>query len=250
MTLRQLLGRAYRGITASPRSPLRPVLEAIKFSRRVSGVRRGLRALGALPAGAPIELRYLEDIRRSWGNPSWTADAGFLREVAAAVRSRPGAVLDCGSGLSTLVAATVAARHGGVVWSLEQDRSWYEYMARVIEALRLGNVRLFHTPLRTFADFAWFDLERVELPSRFSIVSVDGPAVVRSAFPPEIYAAWRVGVVPVLRSRGIAWEEILLDDVEDLRSPALAERWRREGIPTIEIDTPTGKLLKGPGPAT
>ena len=249
LTLRQVLGRIYRGLTASRYSPLRPVVEAIGFSRCMRRVRKGLLALREIPEGTPIELSHLERLREAWGNPAWTADAGFLREVAAAVRARPGPVLDCGSGLSTVICAAFAARHGAVVYSLEQDQRWYGYMRRVIEALHLDNVRLWHTPLRSYGDFAWFDLGTIELPRHFPTVSCDGPAVVRSAFPSHQYAAWRVGVVIVLKSLGVSFDEILLDDVEDLRSAALAERWRREGIPTTEIDTATGRLLRGFGKA-
>ncbi len=207
-----------------------------------------MRELRGVPDGMPIELSHLERIREVWGNPGWTADAGFLLEVASAVRSRPGPVLDCGSGLSTVVCATLAARHGATVWSLEQDRRWYEYMCRVIVALGLDNVRLSYTPLRSYADFAWFDLGTIELPPHFSTVSCDGPAVLRSAFPSELYEAWRVGVVIVLKDLGISFDEILLDDVaEDRRSAALIERWHREGIPTAEIETATGKLLRAHG---
>ncbi len=243
--LRRLLGRIYRGVTGSRYSPLRPVVEAARFSRSMRGVRRGLVELRAIPDGTPVSVELLERIREAWGNPAWTADAGFLREVASAVRNRPGPVLDCGSGLSTVICAALAGRHGAIVWSLEQDRGWYRHMGRVIDALRLDNVRLWYTPLRSYGDFAWFDLGAIELPRHFPVVSCDGPSVMRSAFPPDLYAAWRVGVVMVLQTLGITFAEILLDDGEDLRSAALAERWRREGIPTVEVATPTGKLLRG-----
>jgi hypothetical protein len=74
------------------------------------------------------------------------------------------------------------------------------------------------------------------LPDHFAVVSCDGPAVVRSD------AAWRVGVVIVLKNRGITFDEILLDDVDDPRSGALIERWQREGL---TVETATGKLLRG-----
>jgi hypothetical protein len=188
-------------------------------------------------------------LREAWGNSAWAADAGFLLEVGTAVRGRPGPVLDCGSGLSTIVCAALAARHDAVVWSFEQDREWYEYMRRAIEALHLDNVRLRHTPLRPYQGFVWFDLGAIELPDHFPVVVVDGPAVFRAAFAPELYEAWRVGVVIVLGSLGVSFDEILLDDVEDRRSSALVDRWDREGLRMVEIETPTGRLLKGHGKA-
>ena len=69
------------------------------------------------------------------------------------------------------------------VWSLEQDRSWYEYMGRVLKALHLDNVRLWYTPLRSYGEFAWFDLGTMVLPRHFPIVSCDGPACFTGSFP-------------------------------------------------------------------
>ncbi len=204
-----------------------------------------LPGLRELPDGRGYEESHLEPIREAWENPGWTADAGFLAAVATTVRGRPGPVLDCGSGLSTVICAYLAAQHGATVWSLEQDRRWYEYMRRVIRALRLDNVELRYAPLRSHGDFAWFDIGGIVLPGHFPTVVCDGPAVFRSAFGPVVYHAWRVGAVMVLRSRGISFDEILLDDVEDERFPALAERWRREGVATTEVATPTGRLLRG-----
>lgn len=192
-----------------------------------------------------LDLVLMARIRSGWTNTGWAADAGYLREVAARVWRRPGPVLDCGSGLSTVILAAVASRHGATVWSLEQDRSWCEYMKRMLDALRIDNVVLWHAPLRSYGGYLWFDLGSRELPPHFPTVACDGPAVRRRAGTPEEVAAWRSGVVPVLHDRGVTFDEIVLDDFEDARCPALIERWNRAGIATSVVVSPTGTVVVG-----
>ena len=55
----------------------------------------------------------------------------------------------------------------------------------------------------------------------------DGPAVLEP-WGPEIRAAWRVGVLPVLSKQGITVDEVLLDDADEPRAARLLERWRRD----------------------
>lgn len=225
--------------------PFRPLVHALRFRLRMRRVRRRLGELSGVRSLDGIDLALMERIRIAWGNPGWTADGGFLVEVARAVWRRPGPVLDCGSGVSTLVLATIASRHGATVWSLEQDLNWHEYMRKAVVALGLTNVVLWHAPLCPSADLLWYDVSSRELPGHFGTIACDGPAVTRSAGTPEQFDGWRAGVVPVLRGLGIGFDEILLDDVEDRRSGALIERWQREGIETRVVETPTGKLVRG-----
>lgn len=236
-------------------SPLRPAVHAVRFSMRIRRVRAALRELERVTAEDQLDLALMDRIRTAWANTGWTGDAGFLREVAARVWRRPDSVLDCGSGVSTLILASIASRHGAKVWSLEQDQAWYEYMERVLRALGIDNVVLWCAPLRSYGDFLWFDLASRELPPHFATVSCDGPTVRHSAASPQQFDAWRSGILPVLRGLGVSFDEILLDDVEDPRwSAQLIERWQRAGIETHLVATPTGTFVvarpsKAPGRA-
>jgi len=224
-------------------SPLRPAVHAVRSWNRMRALRAGLRELTGVTSEERLDLALIGRIRTAWGNPGWTGDAGFLREVAARVWRCPGPVLDCGSGLSTVILATIASRHGATVWSLEQDRDWYEHMERKLPELGIDNVVLWFAPLRSYGSFLWFDLGAHELPRHFPTVSCDGPAVKNRAGSPEQVAAWRSGVLPVLQELGVSFDEILLDDVEDPRSAGLIERWQHGGLATEVVATPTGSLV-------
>lgn len=224
-------------------SPLRPAVHAVRFWWQMRKVRAGLRALQRVTSEDQLDAALMDRIRNAWANTGWTGDAGFLREVAVRVWRRPGPVLECGSGVSTIILACLASRHGATVWSLEQDESWCEYVQRVLEALRIDNVVLWFTPLRPYGDYLWYDVSSRELPRYFPTVSCDGPAVRPAAGSPEQVAAWRSGVVPVLQGMGVSFDEILLDDAEDSRSAGLIERWQHAGLETHLVVTPTGTLI-------
>jgi hypothetical protein len=187
----------------------------------------------------------IREIRRVWGDHRWAADASFLWEVATRAARGPGPFLDCGSGLSTVVAGALAGRYGTVVWSLEQDEAWYRRMARVVSAIRLDNVVLVHAPLRSYGDFAWYDVERGTLPPELGAVFCDGPAVSRSQWPEPHFSNWRSGVVTVLRDLGITFGELLLDDADDRRCAQLRQRWEEAGVRTEVRATADGPFVVG-----
>lgn len=227
-------------LAAGRRSPFRPIVESVRFSQMIRRLRPSVRELRAITAPDQIDFALLARIHAAWGNRGWSADPGFLHDLAVRVSTAQGNLLDCGSGLSTIVCAALAARNGAVVYSLEQDERWFRYMGRAIRALGLSNVVLWYTPLRSYGDFVWFDLTGRTLPAAFSCVSCDGPSVGRRPWSPEEHANWRVGVVLVLNAMKIRFDEVVLDDAEDDRSPGVIERWRREGLDPLVVQTATG----------
>lgn len=243
--LRRSLRRGLDVLTAGRYSPLRPAIASARFRVRLFRLRRALLRLEGAASIEQIDLALMDDIGRAWGNSSFAADSGFLVAVAGNVWAGRGPVLDCGSGLSTVVAAVIAARNGDTVWSLEQDEEWYHDLRRVLAALSLRNVVLWYAPLRPYGDFVWYDLEGRTLPARFASIACDGPAVHRSAWPAPLYERWRVGVVSVLRERGVVFDNIVLDDATDSRAPGLLERWNAEGLITQPVDTPSGRHIVG-----
>lgn len=243
--LRRLLRRGLDLVSEGRYSPLRPPIASARFHLRLYRLRRSLALLKDAAAPEQVGLELMERIVLAWGNPGWTADAGYLLALARSVWSGKSPVLDCGSGLSTLVAAVIAAREGATVWSLEQDEQWYHAMRRVLASLHVGNVILWYAPLRSYGDYVWYDLDGRNLPSRLGTVACDGPSVRKSVWAPPLFQGWRVGVVLVLRDLGISFDRILLDDASDPRAPGLLARWEESGIMTETTDTPTGRHIVG-----
>ena len=228
------------------RRPIRRAITAVGERRQARALAKFVRTLQREVQSGAINPALLANIRTAWGNEAFSVDQSFLAEVAARCLRNRGNLLDCGSGLSTIVAGTIAEVCGGHVWSLEQDRSWYESMRRVLRDLKLTmSVTLWHAPLRVYGDFVWFDIQLRSLPPEFTYVFCDGPAVFPTEWPDELHGNWRMGVVPVLQTRGVRFGEILLDDAEDERCPRVRDRWAELGVPTEIVTTPTGPFVLG-----
>lgn len=222
---------------------VRRAWERVRGGIRIKRLRRYVRRLKREGAGGRVDLELLGAIRLAWGNAGWVADVGFLAELATRALVGRGPFLECGSGLTTVVAGALAGPRQIPVYALEQSEEWAREMMTLLTALEVEGVVLWHTPLIPQDDFVWFDVREKELPPAFDTVFCDGPSVGKSRWSEEQVLNWRSGVVPVLKRRGIEFREILLDDMDDPRSDRLLARWQAEGLKTRTVATPTGPLL-------
>jgi hypothetical protein len=161
----------------------------------------------AWPPGTVVPSDELLDRARTlWGNTGFSARTEFLRRALALMGEVDGPVLECGSGLSTVLAASVAVSRGVLFTSLEHDQRW---LNRIRITLRLSGLPVTvvrWSPLRDFGDFAWYQAPPATLPDRIALVLCDGP--------PGSTHAGRVGLVPRVRARLAPGARILLDDAD------------------------------------
>lgn len=189
-----------------------------KFSYEIAR----LREFGGAP---PAEL--LTTLSQIWGNAAFIASLDFLSEAAALCNAAHGAVLECGSGLSTLVCAA-AASAGTEIWSLEHDAVWAERTAAAARRSKLKNVHVIHAPLRVYDDsYAWYDAPFDRMPGGFDAVICDGP--------PGSTLGGRYGLLPQGRSRMKPGCVILLDDATRESERGVLERWRSEAEMDVAI---------------
>jgi hypothetical protein len=89
-----------------------PLLRQILSHRRHVAVNRALDQIRRLRPGETPSRATISALHAAWGNPEFIATVSYLEAAAARAVALKGAVLECGSGLSTLLLGTLAERNG------------------------------------------------------------------------------------------------------------------------------------------
>jgi hypothetical protein len=199
-------------------SPVKGAVKGALTARRLS---RALAAVAALPPGQIPDTRLLIELQMGWDNEGMAADTDFLAEVARQALATDGPVLECGSGLTTLLLGLLAGRRGVETWSLEHFPEWRERVGGEVASHHVPRVRVCHAPLRDYGEFSWYDPPLAEMPAQFRLVVCDGP--------PGDTPGGRYGLWPVMRARLPSGSLILLDDVERASEAEALRRWAAEG---------------------
>lgn len=198
--------------------------------RRLDAAIRRLASVRESDAALP---ELLAKLGRGWGDDGFRATGGYLEEVARWASVARGPVLEIGSGLTTLVLATLVGRRGVPVWTLEHDAEFFHNTEAKLKRYNLTNVHLTLAPLHDYGDFCWYDPPLDALPRDFGLVIADGP--------PGDVKGGRFGLLPVLRSHFAPAVVILLDDAERVQEKAVLRKWMSEYGVSYESHARDGK---------
>lgn len=222
----QRLGRAAGWIPAPLRRAARRAAEEFVF-------RRAMRRLVALAPGALPSRRLLAALRFGWANGWYAAHVDYLAEVARLAEATRGPVLECGSGLTTLLLGVLAGRRGVETWALEHSPLWHARVSAAVRRYELPGVHLCLAPLADRGRFEWYDAPLAEMPRAFPLVVCDGP--------PGDTRGGRYGLIPVLGTRLPADALVLLDDAHRPGERETLRRWEQEADFRATLrETPTG----------
>ena len=105
------------------------------------------------------------------GNEPWCASPAFLATAYEMAKEAEGPVLECGSGLSTIVMGLAGAE----VHTLEHDLAWVKKTQAWLDRYGLVNVHLHYAPLREWTAGIWYGLGPEQFPESYSLVVCDGP---------------------------------------------------------------------------
>ena len=160
------------------------------------------------------------DLIYGWGNEGWSALDDYLADCMEHALTAKGPILECGSGLSTVIVGAIAKRRGLCHWALEHTPEWAAKVRRYVKRYNLDSVSLCVSPLKDYGAFCWYDVPLESMPERFSLVICDGP--------PGSTKGGRYGLAPVMRERLKPGCVILLDDTSRQAERATASRWESE----------------------
>jgi len=199
----------------------RPVRRFLRRMHRDLVFRRAMRKFLAAPEdhvepASPV----VADLIYGWGNESWSASATYLTGCIQHALDTHGPILECGSGLSTILVGAVAQRRGLDYWALEHTSTWAARVRRCLERYRIKSVIVCAEPLVNYGDFLWYRPPLESMPPSFALVVCDGP--------PGSTPGGRFGLAPIMRERLKPGCVILLDDASREQELAIARRWEAE----------------------
>ena len=192
--------------------------------------RRAVNHVSKLPLGVTPDRQLLTDLIVGWGNEGFAAQLDYLEEVAARAAVARGPILECGSGLTSIVMGLLAGRRGVEIWSLEHYPEWRTRVMSAVRRSNVPNVQICLAPLQSFGDFQWYSPPLQEMPSEFQLVVCDGP--------PGDTIGGRYGLLPVMRERLSKDVVILLDDASRPGEAEVLQRWMSET--NLEMSSPVG----------
>jgi predicted O-methyltransferase YrrM len=198
----------------------KPVRQRLRQAHRTFLLSRSVHRFVRLPQDADPPDSLWRDMVYGWGNDGYSAQHEYLAAVLRHARAGAGPVLECGSGLSTLVLGLALRHRARAVWSLEHDPVWAERTSARLRSYGVETVDLYAAELRSYGSYTWYQPPLDRMPSDFALVVCDGP--------PGGTAGGRYGLLPIMRSRLAAGCVILLDDVERLAEQKTIETWVKE----------------------
>lgn len=205
---------ARKVLPASMRRPLSRAHRRFVF-------RQAMRSFLRAPAASVTPRnQVLHELIYGWGNESWSAMDEYLVACIQNALVTKGPILECGSGLSSLVVGAIAKQQGVEHWVLEHSPEWAAKVQAHLDRYGIDSARVCVAPLKNYGEFDWYDPPVDSLPASFGLVICDGP--------PYWNKGGRFGLVPVLRSRLTAECVILLDDAARVQERTIANRWATE----------------------
>lgn len=162
----------------------------------------------------------VSDLIYGWGNKSWSALDDYLATCIDHALNANGPILECGSGLSTILVGYIAKQRRIEYWALEHSTIWAMKTQSYLDEFNIDSVSLCVEPLADYGNYSWYDAPLESMPNRFALVICDGP--------PGSTKGGRSGLVPIMSEKLNIGSVILLDDAVRGFERELAERWKSE----------------------
>lgn len=193
---------------------LRGVHRRRVFRRVIGRIRRDPGRILDIGTGDIPDLIY------GWGNAGWSAQGEYIQACVRSALEADGPVLECGSGLTTILLGIIAEKTGNRVMTLENDVEWGERVRSALEEFGLSSVEVATAPLKDYGGYSWYERPADPGHGRFSLVICDGP--------PGDTPGGRYGLMPVMGALLGKGAVILLDDAGRDQEQEIVRRWAAE----------------------
>src|SRR6266852_6742346 len=147
-----------------------PLKRAAKEALLDRTFRKAIRRVAELRLSVVPDRELLSELLAGWGNEGFAAQTDYLEEVCSQAVRTSGPVLECGSGLTTVMLGLLAGRRGDQTWSLEHFAEWQARVTSVLQRFEIPNIQIYSAPLRRYGEFAWYDPPLARMPKEFQLV--------------------------------------------------------------------------------
>ena len=137
------------------------------------------------------ENRVIFDLIYGWGKQRWFAVDEYLICCLKHALECNGAILECGSGLTTIMVGAIMQKSGNTIWSLEHSQAWGDRTKKYLNKYQINSVCLCIKPLKDYREFSLYDPSFDSMPDKFNLVICDGP--------PRKTRGGRYGLLPIMR---------------------------------------------------
>lgn len=155
-----------------------------------------------------------------WGNQGYSAMNGLVKEIIAQASENQGPVLECGTGLSTVLLGIIGDIKGQPVVSLEDHAEWARFIRDRVTALGIQSVEIVECPLEQYENYYWYKVPDTVRKYRYSLVISDGPA--------DKSQLARYGLMPQMQSSLSDKCTILFDDYDYAPYRVSVDQWMAE----------------------
>lgn len=166
----------------------------------------------------------------------WAASPDFLLALARHARgARPQVVVECSSGVSTLVLARCLQRNGaGKVYSLEHDAAYASQTRTELHRLGLQDwAQVIDAPLRPYAlngdNYPWYDIDGLPHAIAIDLLVIDGP-------PQATRSMARYPAGPLLFPALAPGASVFLDDADRADEQLTLQRWHAS-FPALAVSS-------------
>jgi hypothetical protein len=174
------------------------------------------------------ESGIIKDLIHGWNNINYSAHDEYLTScVYNSLNHVNSPILECGSGLTTILVGIIAGQTGNTLWTLENSELWGERVRDILETFKIDSVKLYIKPLKDYEGYYWYDPPLDFMPEKFGLVICDGP--------PGNTIGGRYGLIPVMRTRLTKGTLILLDDASRTGEQNITEMWMQELNAEVKI---------------
>lgn len=185
------------------------------FWRKTNGVTesqslaRAKEAVARLQAGES-DIQHVADIAEWWGNKEWASGIGMAMACLLLSRNTKGRqILECGSGLSTIIMAT----SGADVHSLEHDPIWADRTICALKSLGLS-ATVHYSPIRNHGEYRWYE----------SWPKLDNIGLLLCDGPPRLIGREGLSLIADRLTKAV----MVWDDAASTGTVAMIERWEKE----------------------